>query len=68
MTVLRRALLIAPLLIVLTLIMGQVDEVRVYYPLVPILFWLSADTLMRIESRPGSTHDHCHGTVPRWKG
>lgn len=49
--VLRRALWIAPLLVVLTLIIGQVDEVRVYYPLVPLLFWLGAHTLIRIDPR-----------------
>ena len=54
-TVLRRALWITPLLVVLTFIMGQVDEVRVYYPLVPIFFWLSAHTLLKMSPRVGST-------------
>lgn len=53
--VLRRALWIAPLLVVLTLFIGLVNEVRVYYPLVPILFWLGADTLLKIDPRAGST-------------
>lgn len=53
--VLRRALWIGPLLVALTLFIGLVNEVRVYYPLVPILFWLGADTLLKIDPRAGST-------------
>jgi len=57
---LRRALWVAPFLAVLTLVMGQVDEVRVYYPLVPILFWLGAHTLLQIDQRRGDPAADAH--------